>query len=98
MAQTERKRSAGDKERLVGGMTILAVTHTVLEGTARFVVEGTGRLVVEGTVRLVAGGIAHPVAEDKVTPAVVGMVAARSQAEEPRTQIHPGMVKIAWAY
>ena len=45
------------------------------------------RLAVEGTASLVAEGM--------VTPAVVGVIVAQNQAEEPHTQIRPEMAETA---
>jgi len=83
-AVVEESRPAEGKENLVvEGLALLAVKHTVVGGVAR----------------LVAVGRVNPVAaEDKVIPAVAGMVVAHSQAEEPHTQTRPEVAEIVRAY
>ena len=69
----------------------------MLAGGKGVLVAGMATLVAKHTVvvRLVEEGTASPVAGGRVTPAVVGVVVAHSQAEEPHTQIRPEVAEIA---
>lgn len=86
MAQAEHKRSAEEgRDPAVVEKSRLAV--------------GKGCLVGGMVTLAVAESRGYPVAvENKVIPAVTGMVVGHSQAEDPHTRIRPEVVETGRAY